>query len=603
MRSTDKKKERNIEMFNQNGYLQNPYGFTPFVTKDTNTEAVRVFQGDEMVQQLSQLNNSMGAYMQQTEKRFQDAERKKRRKCTQKYLSVGMNGVIVLVEAYDDGTMESKNFFTNVSGSWNVYRTKFAYTEEMSPQYAIKFASGLFVMGNAYKNTEAAIYRNFIMAGVKFDPGNSLATIKRVLYETYSPAIKNCICVMTVPELAGWYNKKFRFSNSNGMACPKDFLDMPIFDKTFVQLDNRRKWQGEFVGLLKNIREINTGISCITILTAGIMASIFRQHGMLCENFINFVMLDTTVEKQLLQFFAVFNRQSPTVISLDGTAKCIAAILATTNDEVVITDALSGESAYEKQKIDKNLYLLHKKIIDAGNAYQINRDINATMVVMNRQISVLRGAINIFMDKDFWFSGEQTMESVTWFIAAFVNYVEENYDNVEYTIERKKEEACTVLQITWILTQMFFEEQGIDIEQELQMSCENPFKFLGERLCDIDELLRLFVEAVREAVPNYYVREKVRNVCFNKDSIYITDEKVWISTKILLSVLSEHGLYDNRKQILLELKNRGKLYTDSEGLSMKVQIGEVRREAYVFDRNLFELSGYVPFDSLGKECE
>ena len=242
MRSTDKKKERNIEMFNQNGYLQNqngylqnPYGFTPFVTKDTNTEAVRVFQGDEMVQQLSQLNNSMGAYMQQTEKRFQDAERKKRRKCTQKYLSVGMNGVIVLVEAYDDGTMESKNFFTNVSGSWNVYRTKFAYTEEMSPQYAIKFASGLFVMGNAYKNTEAAIYRDFIKSGVKFDLGNSLATIKRVLYETYAPAIKNCICVITVPELAGWYNKKFLSSNSNGMACLKDFLDMPIFDKTFVQ--------------------------------------------------------------------------------------------------------------------------------------------------------------------------------------------------------------------------------------------------------------------------------------------------------------------------------------------------------------------------------
>lgn len=588
---------------NQNGYLQNPYGFTPFVTKDTNTEAVRVFQGDEMVQQLSQLNNSMGAYMQQTEKRFQDAERKKRRKCTQKYLSVGMNGVIVLVEAYDDGTMESKNFFTNVSGSWNVYRTKFAYTEEMSPQYAIKFASGLFVMGNAYKNTEAAIYRDFIKSGVKFDLGNSLATIKRVLYETYAPAIKNCICVITVPELAGWYNKKFLSSNSNGMACLKDFLDMPIFDKTFVQLDNRRNWQGEFVGLLKNIQEINARISCITILTSGIMASIFRQHGMLCENFINFVMLDTTVEKQLLQFFAVFNRQSPTVISLDGTAKCIAAILATTNDEVVITDALSGESAYEKQKIDKNLYLLHKKIIDAGNAYQINRDINATMVVMNRQISVLRGAINIFVDKDFWLSGEQTMESVTWFIAAFVNYVEENYDNVESVIEKMQEEACTVLQITWIFVQMFFEEQGIDIEQELQISSENPFKFLGERLCDIDELLRLFVEAVREAVPNYYVREKVRNVCFNKDSIYITDEKVWISTKILLSVLSEHGLYDNRKQILLELKNRGKLYTDSEGLSMKVQIGEVRREAYVFDRNLFELSGYVPFDSLGKECE
>lgn len=78
-------------------------------------------------------------------------------------------------------------------------------------------------------------------------------------------------------------------------------------------------------------------------------------------------------------------------------------MLSKCNDEVVIVDALVGKSSYEKQKIDKNLYLLHKKIIDVGNTYQINRDVNATMIVINRQVSVLRGAINIFVDRDFGF--------------------------------------------------------------------------------------------------------------------------------------------------------------------------------------------------------
>ena len=70
--------------------------------------------------------------------------------------------MILLVETYDDGAMESKNFFTNVSGKWSVFRVKFAYTEEISSQFVIRFASGVTVIGNADKNTEAEIYRDFI---------------------------------------------------------------------------------------------------------------------------------------------------------------------------------------------------------------------------------------------------------------------------------------------------------------------------------------------------------------------------------------------------------------------------------------------------------
>ena len=215
----------------------------------------------------------------------------------------------------------------------------------------------------------------------------------------------------------------------------------------------------------------------------------------------------------------------------------------------------------------------------------------------------MRGAINIFVDRDFGFSGEQTVEPVTWFITALVNYIQGNFDYIESVIDRMKDEAYTVLQIVWRVIQMFFESQDVDIAQELQITSENPFEFLDDYLDDKDELIRLFVIAVRKSLHEYFIREKIRNLSFDEESIFVTDQKVWIPTKILKKILSEHGLEDRKHRILLEIKNREKLFTDGEGLSMRVQIGEVRKEAYVFAKNIFELPGHVPFDSLGKEDE
>ena len=98
--------------------------------------------------------------------------------------------VIVLVEAYDDGTMESKNFLRMFQEAGMFIEQNLHTQRKCHHNTQSNLQAGLFVMGNAYKNTEAAIYRDFIKSGVKFDLGNSLATIKRVLYETYAPAIK-----------------------------------------------------------------------------------------------------------------------------------------------------------------------------------------------------------------------------------------------------------------------------------------------------------------------------------------------------------------------------------------------------------------------------
>lgn len=69
------------QYYNQAGFS------TPFTTQSTDMEAKNVFQHDQIIRQIDVLNNSVQSYSEQMEKRFQYIERKKRRSCTQKYLS------------------------------------------------------------------------------------------------------------------------------------------------------------------------------------------------------------------------------------------------------------------------------------------------------------------------------------------------------------------------------------------------------------------------------------------------------------------------------------------------------------------------------------
>ena len=71
--------------------------------------------------------------------------------------------------------------------------------------------------------------------------------------------------------------------------------------------------------------------------------------------------------------------------------------------------------------------------------------------------------------------------------------------------------------------------------------------------------------------------------------------------RILKNFLKESGLEDSRQSILLDLKSKGKLFTDGEGLSVRMQVDGVREEAYVFAIDIFEAIGRVPFESLGQE--
>ena len=138
-------------------------------------------------------------------------------------------------------------------------------------------------------------------------------------------------------------------------------------------------------------------------------------------------------------------------------------------------------------------------------------------------------------------------------------------------------------------------------QNELQVYEENPFEFLNDYQDPADEILASFVDIVRKKVMDYKIRRKSRDAKYSFRSIYISDNKVWIPVRILKNFLKESGLEDSRQSILLDLKSKGKLFTDGEGLSVRMQVDGVREEAYVFAIDIFEVIGRVPFESLGQE--
>ena len=100
---------------------------------------------------------------------------------------------------------------------------------------------------------------------------------------------------------------------------------------------------------------------------------------------------------------------------------------------------------------------------------------------------------------------------------------------------------------------------------------------------------------------NNFIRERLESK-LDEESIFVTDQKVWIPTKILKKILSEHGLEDRKHRILLEIKTEKNCLLMGKDFQWRVQIGEVRKEAYVFAKNILSYRACT-IDSLGKEDE
>ena len=124
-------------------------------------------------------------------------EKNKKRSLENVFIAVQNNGIVLLVSAYDNGDTEGETLSNALTGNWMIYRLKFNKTEQKKEKFLLSFPnSGLYIIGNLCKNTEAGIYDYFVKAGVVFNPQIKAAKVKKALYTTFSPIIENCRNVM-----------------------------------------------------------------------------------------------------------------------------------------------------------------------------------------------------------------------------------------------------------------------------------------------------------------------------------------------------------------------------------------------------------------------
>ena len=91
----------------------------------------------------------MREYLNITEKRIQAATRKQRRCRINQIVATQENGEIILVDVYNDGYREARQFILNIRGNWKIYRLAFTKTVQDTDKFAIAFTTnGVWVIGN-----------------------------------------------------------------------------------------------------------------------------------------------------------------------------------------------------------------------------------------------------------------------------------------------------------------------------------------------------------------------------------------------------------------------------------------------------------------------
>ena len=588
----------------------------PFITQYSNAESKedwrnqQVMQGIESVNwSIQQGNELMEQYVQSTEKRLQAVERKKRRKRVQDSICVTQDGKIIIVEMYDTGEQIVEPFIMNITGRWDVYRIKFVKTKIREQYFIISFPlSDMYIIGKKSQNSEKGLYDYFVKGGIKFNSRLSKSRIMTALFQGFGPEIENCTKTLCLPELAGWTNRRFMTSEKFPLCTRQDFPNLPILEKhfnPFVSMENIE----EYLGMISTISRWENRILMMEIPVWGMMASIFAEEKLKINFCVNMIFLQMQNKWDFSQFVQIFNRDVSEIIEADMNEKKLAEKLSACNDEVIILDACTLlENSYKRRKIRENTEKVKQKVCGGENSLLgIEREIYCSLLIFSEQIQ-LNNAINVFVDEDFWKKPNEFQEilrgkPIESFIACFIQFAENNLHEVHTIIKNnyiQTPNKCeAILQATWEILQKFWESRGIILGEYLQIPPQIEWSIFSRKIRE-EDLIRIFIEAVRDDIKYWKTIEKNRNRKYESRSIYYCAEWIMIPNEVFDRILGRHGLLGNKLYILYELKQRGDLRCDQEGLSQRIQIDMQRKEFYCLKRSLFKKIGAPDIIDLGR---
>lgn len=565
--------------------------------------------------QVNAIGSQMKAEMNQMSRKIDLALRKERKSCVSHEVAIANSGEIDLVAYYDDGTREITQFITNEVGPWAVYRL---YLDDDRK----KIAWGIFFSGTGRwvicsKIKAKNIYEQFVKAGIMFNPILAESTIGKILFETFAPQMLYSDHSMVISGHAGWYRGEFFDRNNFPFRYFEEFENSAVMMKEFTWVQPKDDTWDNYFKEMRNIRSWKERLMVCLFPYAGILASLLQNEGISLGVAINIVLPEYFPGEVICNWFQIFNRRCLVPYNCDTTEREFKEMLYNSKDEVIIADFRTSEydSDYQSNKMRR----MQMKVVEivTGRKNLPGAEGKRTcvgLVTLSESLCSHNDVYNLIIDNEtctekyidhLTVIKEETVDAV---FSSFILFVRSGWNNVLKQIkkmrqEKKENNHVIVMSIVIEIVKDFWANEGTDFVKSIGIPSDVNFaKIFCQNCFEADEMVEQFVKVVRKEAGNYYFVKKASRIVSEVAIIY-NDEFVWISPKILKEMLERHGMLKYLKSLLLQLKERGVLKTDTEGLTRKLQVAGRRKEYYQFYLSTFNPIGLPDITSLGKEMK
>lgn len=552
--------------------------------------------------QVDEIHTQMQEGMDEIAHKMELINRKKRKSCLNHQMAIAQDGAIILLNSYDDGTRDGIPFIMNIYGKAVVYQIHFM--EEMkSVFFGIYFSSSqTWVIGRREKLSKNYLHDCFVRRGISFNSQFSEKKRIQVLYEFFTPQIEQTDSVLTLSALAGWNQGKYYHANNFPFAKVGEFSGLPVLKKQLVcNRPLKNCWESYFKEL-NNFKGWEDRAIIMIFPFWGLVKSILREEHCEVKFALNFVKVRDFSLKKVGSWIKVLNRESLFPVTPDGSDRAWTKLIKDFKDETVFVDfsVADNATAYEKKKCLQRW----QKTLDFFNNHKGNDGgSNAVLGTISTELKPQRGVYNLILD-DASFKNEalnymiesEIMERI---FSEFVSYIEDVMDEFKTLIKCDKYKKAG-LSAVWRMVKSFWMRKGISINKEINLPDEINFqKILDRNYIGIENLVEMFVQAVRKEASNFYFIYK-NDKKYNGQGIVYDEEFLWISTVDLHEILQRNGVGRYLTRMLLELKGKGYLETEEGRLTKKVQVQNIRKTGYQIKRELFNALGRVDIVELGK---
>lgn len=584
------------------------YDFDPnaqsFVIGNAINTMNQIGQEIHQLNQQVMINNGCMVDMVRAEIQKCERERKKRRKAVVQEWMAEVNDAYSLICQYDDGTQGATILTVNLVPGTVIYRIQLEGLDKFPRYFGINFRqAGVWIIGEEKKLSGKVLREEMIKRGVIFNGQLTKSKIENALFQFFAPEIEKA-SLLKIPALAGWNNKKFITSETFPFEETEGLKNLPVRLKHFDYVQKTPILTDEYFTEVKRIKDVKLRILLMIYPISALLNTLIADEGIVCNFYINFVILGDIECRQFANYLKIFNRNKEEMFCKNFD-ECVKS-----KDEILILNCLEdvGESEYKRNKKISQHIRIAEKIVKGGLYTADGCKVTSPVMLFSNSVIRKKRAINVFVNEDFIENtGEENAEKdvigSTFF--AFIDFCEKNYDDVIHVIHREKQslqgERGGALRIAYAIFQKFWESQNVNMEEMSAVQESYLDEVFDRDFLFEDDLIYDFVKIVRKEASNFKICMK-RQGTGGEEEIFYNDDFLWIPTQILNRMLENCGAEREKNQFLEKLKREGEMITD-DGLSRKLQVAGKRFETYQFRRELFNSPGLVDIVELGGDTE